>query len=78
MLSHRVGLRANAGLAAEPDVLSRRDSVRAAASAKPGVLFGESFQCSNAMLTAVGEVLGEAQRSTWESAIQAELFNPLE
>jgi CubicO group peptidase (beta-lactamase class C family) len=77
MLSHRTGLRHNADLAAEPGVLTRAEYVRAATSARPAVSFRSAFEYSNAMFTAVGEVLGRARGATWEEVIEADLLRPL-
>ena len=77
MLSHRTGLKAYADLAAEPGVLSRLDYVRAATAARPAVPFRETFQYSNAMYVAVGEIVAKVQRSTWEQVIEQRVFAPL-
>jgi CubicO group peptidase (beta-lactamase class C family) len=77
MLSHRTGLPAYADLAAEPAVLTREEYVRAATSAKPSARFREKFQYSNAMYSAVGEVLARAHHSTWEDVIAKKIFTPL-
>jgi CubicO group peptidase (beta-lactamase class C family) len=77
MLSHRTGLKANADLAAEPGVLNREEYVQAATSAKPTAKFRASFQYSNAMYSAAGEIVGKANRSTWERVIETEIFRPL-
>jgi CubicO group peptidase (beta-lactamase class C family) len=78
MLSHQTGLRAYADLAAEPGVLTREEYVRAATSAKPTAKFRSTFQYSNAMYSAVGEILGKVNRSTWERVIDAQVFAPLQ
>ncbi len=77
MLSHRSGLRAYADLAAEPAVLSRLEYVRAATSARPVARLRERFQYSNAMYTAVGEIVAKAQGSSWEQVIARRIFDPL-
>jgi len=77
MLSHRVGLRAYADLAAEPGVLTREEYVRAAMAATPVARFREKFQYSNAMFVAAGEIVGKVQNTTWEGAIERLLFRPL-
>jgi CubicO group peptidase (beta-lactamase class C family) len=77
MLSHRTGLKAYADLAAEPGVLNREEYVRAATSAKPAARFRTTFQYSNAMYSAAGEIVGKANRSTWERVIETEIFTPL-
>src|SRR5260221_9913335 len=74
LLSHRTGLKANADLAAEPGVLSREEYVQAATSAKPTAKFRTTFQYSNAMYSAAGEIVGRANRSTWERVIDTEIF----
>jgi CubicO group peptidase (beta-lactamase class C family) len=78
MLSHRTGLKAYADLAAEPGVLNREDYVRAATGAKPVARFRSKFQYSNAMYSAVGEILGRVYGSTWEHAIEEQIFAPLQ
>ena len=77
MLNHRTGLKAYADLAAEPGVLSREDYVRAATSAKPTAKFRSAFQYSNAMYSAIGEIIGTANHSRWEQVIPAQIFGPL-
>lgn len=77
MLSHRTGLKANADLSAEPGVLTREEYVRAATAAKPAVKFRSAFQYSNAMYSAAGEIVGKTQHSTWETAVQSMIFDPL-
>jgi CubicO group peptidase (beta-lactamase class C family) len=77
MLSHRTGLKAYADLAAEPAVLSREQYLRAAVSAKPVARLREKFQYSNAMYTAAGEALATANHSTWDAAIESQIFGPL-
>jgi CubicO group peptidase (beta-lactamase class C family) len=77
MLSHRTGLKAYADLAAEPGVLNREEYVRAATSAKPTAKFRARFQYSNAMYSAAGEIIGKANRSTWERVIETEIFGGL-
>ena len=77
MLSHRTGLKANADLAAEPGVLNRVEYVQAATSAKPTAKFRTSFQYSNAMYSAAGEIVGKANQSTWQRVIETEIFRPL-
>ncbi|HEY3054181.1 MAG TPA: serine hydrolase, partial [Thermoanaerobaculia bacterium] len=77
MLSHRTGLKAHADLAAEPGVLNREEYVRATTSAKPTAKFRTSFQYSNAMYSAAGEIVGKANRSTWERVIETRIFAAL-
>ena len=77
MLSHRTGLKAYGDLAAEPAVLTREEYVRAATSAKPAVKFRSAFQYSNAMYAALGEIAGNANRSTWERVVESQIFAPL-
>ena len=77
MLSHRTGLLAYADLAAEPGVLTREDYVKAATSAKPAFPFRSKFQYSNAMYSAVGEIVGMVNQATWESVVKRDIFVPL-
>lgn len=77
MLSHRTGLKAYADLSAEPAVLSREEYIRAATSAKPVAKFRSTFQYSNAMYAAAGEIAGKVNHSTWERVIETQIFEPL-
>ncbi len=77
MLSHRTGLMAKADLAAEPGVLTREEYVRAATSAKPTAKFRAAFQYSNAMFCAAGEIVGKANRSSWEDVVERKILRPL-
>lgn len=77
MLSHRTGLKAYADLAAEPAILTREEYVRAATTAKPSAKFRTTFQYSNAMFAAVGEIVGKANASTWEGVIAKQILGPL-
>jgi CubicO group peptidase (beta-lactamase class C family) len=77
MLCHRTGLRAHADLSAEPAVLSREEYVRAATSAKPTAKLRAKFQYSNAMFTAAGEAIAQANHTTWERLIETIIFEPL-
>ncbi len=77
MLCHRTGLRAYADLAAEPAVLSREEYVRAATAAKPEARFRAKFQYSNAMFTAAGLAIAQANHTTWERMIETRVFSPL-
>ena len=78
MLSHRTGLLAYADLAAEPGVLTREEYVKVATAAKPGFPFRSKFQYSNAMYSAVGEIIGKVNHSTWERVVQDDIFRPLQ
>jgi CubicO group peptidase (beta-lactamase class C family) len=77
MLGHRTGLKAYADLAAEPAVLTREEYIRAATSARPAARFRASFQYSNAMYAAAGEILGKVHGTTWERVIERTIFGPL-
>jgi CubicO group peptidase (beta-lactamase class C family) len=77
MLAHRTGLKAYADLAAEPGILTREEYVRAATAAKPVAPFGTKFQYSNAMYSAVGEILGRGHGTTWEEVVRRLVFQPL-
>ena len=77
MLSHQTGLKAYADLAAEPGVLTREQYLRAAISARPVAGLRSRFQYSNAMYTAVGEVLARVYGVPWEAVIERTLFRPL-
>jgi len=77
MLSHQTGLKAYADLAAEPGVLTREQYVKAATGAKPVAPIRTRFQYSNAMYSAVGEVLGRVHGVPWEAVIEKTIFRPL-
>ncbi|MGH2907489.1 MAG: serine hydrolase domain-containing protein, partial [Solirubrobacterales bacterium] len=77
MLSHRTGLKAYGDLAAEPGVLTREEYLRAAIGAVPAAKFRASYQYSNAMVTAAGEVVARAYKTTWEKVIESKIFGPL-
>lgn len=77
MLSHRTGLKAYADLAAEPGVLSREEFLRTAIGAVPAAKFRASYQYSNAMVTAAGEAVARAHRTTWDKVIESKIFGPL-
>ena len=77
MLSHRTGLKAYGDLAATPGVLTRDQYLRAAAGAKPIARLRQTFQYSNAMVTAVGEIVARAYRTTWERVIETKILAPL-
>jgi CubicO group peptidase (beta-lactamase class C family) len=77
MLAHRTGLKPYGDLAAEPGVLTREEYLRAAIGAKPVAKLREGFQYSNAMVTAVGEIVGKVNGTTWNKAIETKIFTPL-
>jgi CubicO group peptidase (beta-lactamase class C family) len=77
MLSHQTGLRSYADLAAEPNVLTREEYLRAAIGAEPAFPPRTRFQYSNAMITAAGEAAARAYGTTWETMIEREIFAPL-
>jgi CubicO group peptidase (beta-lactamase class C family) len=77
MLAHRTGLMAKADLAATPGVLSRAQYLHAAIGARPAAKLRESFQYSNAMVTAVGEILAHVYQTSWERVIETKIFAPL-
>lgn len=77
MLSHQTGLLAKADLAAVPGVLDREHYVRATVSALPVAKPRTSFQYSNAMFTAAGEIVGHVRHTNWERAIEQTIFEPL-
>jgi CubicO group peptidase (beta-lactamase class C family) len=77
MLAHRTGLRPYGDLAAEPGVLTREEYLRATIGAKPVAKLREGFQYSNAMITAVGEIVAKVNGATWNKAIETKIFAPL-
>jgi CubicO group peptidase (beta-lactamase class C family) len=77
MLAHRTGLKPYGDLAAEPGVLTREEYLRATIGAKPASKLREGFQYSNAMVTAVGEIVGKVNGTSWNKAIEAKIFGPL-
>ncbi len=58
-------------------VLTREEVIKAMAFVKPTAKFREKFQYQNVMYAAAGEVLGKANKSTWEKVIVDRLFKPL-
>jgi CubicO group peptidase (beta-lactamase class C family) len=58
-------------------VLSRDEYVLAATAAKPEARFRAKFQYSNAMFTAAGLAIAEANHTTWERVIETRVFSPL-
>jgi CubicO group peptidase (beta-lactamase class C family) len=77
LLCHRTGLAAYGDLAAEPNVLTRLEYVRAACGAKPTARFREKFQYSNAAVVAAGEAVALAEHTTWEKMIAEKILEPL-
>jgi CubicO group peptidase (beta-lactamase class C family) len=77
LLSHRTGLKAYADLAAEPNVLSREDYLRAAVGATPFAKLRTTFQYSNTMVTAAGAAVARAYQTSWEKVIETKIFAPL-
>jgi len=77
LLAHRTGVMAYGDLAAQPGVLTREEFLRAAIGAVPAAPFRASYQYSNAMVTAAGEAVARAYRTTWEKVIETKIFAPL-
>lgn len=79
MLSHRTGLKAYNDLiaVARPGTITREQYLRATTSATPVAPFGTKFQYSNAMVTAVGEAVAKAHKTTWEQATTDLVLRPL-
>ena len=78
MLSHRTGLEAygNHELSYNSYHTSE-EMIRIGMQAKPTARFRAQGQYNNAMYIAVGEVIGQAQHSTWEAVVQSRIFRPL-
>jgi CubicO group peptidase (beta-lactamase class C family) len=79
MLSHRTGLKAYADLISvgRPNAVTREQYLRATIGATPVAPFGTKFQYSNAMITAAGEVVAKAHKTTWEQATTGLILRPL-
>ncbi|HUD71139.1 MAG TPA: serine hydrolase, partial [Dongiaceae bacterium] len=77
LLCHRTGLKAYADLAAVPGRLSRVEYVRTAMGAKPVGKFRGIYQYSNAAVTAAGESVARAEKTTWERVVETTIFAPL-
>jgi CubicO group peptidase (beta-lactamase class C family) len=76
LLSHSSGLN-RTDLAWVSGVLNREETIRVAAQAKPTAKLREKFQYQNIMYAAVGEIVGRAEKSTWEKLVAERIFKPL-
>ena len=57
--------------------LNREEAIKVAGLAKPTAKFREKFQYQNNMYSAAGEVVGRANKTTWEAYIAERFFKPL-
>ncbi|HEY8459488.1 MAG TPA: serine hydrolase domain-containing protein, partial [Blastocatellia bacterium] len=57
--------------------LNREEAIKVAGLAKPTAKFREKFQYQNVMYSAAGEVVGRANKTTWEAYIAERFFKPL-
>jgi CubicO group peptidase (beta-lactamase class C family) len=76
LLSHRSGLN-RTDLAMVTNKLNREELIKVAGRAKPTNKLGEKFQYQNVMYAAAGEVVAQAQHSTWDRVMETKLFKPL-
>lgn len=76
LLSHRSGLN-RTDLAMVTNQLNREELIKVAGQAKPTAKLGEKFQYQNVMYAAAGEVVAQAQNSTWDKVIASKIFKPL-
>ena len=76
LLSHRSGLN-RTDLAMVTNMLNREELIKVAGRAKPTNKLGEKFQYQNVMYAAAGEVVAQAQHSTWDRVMETKIFKPL-
>ncbi len=76
LLSHRSGLN-RTDLAMVTGKLNRAELIQVTCMAKPTAKLGEKFQYQNIMYAAAGEVVAQAQHSTWDNIILTKIFRPL-
>lgn len=76
LLSHSSGLN-RTDLAMITGKLNREELIKVAGEAKPTAKLGEKFQYQNIMFTAAGEIVGKAQKQSWEDFIPERIFKPL-
>lgn len=76
LLSHRSGLN-RTDLAMVTGKLNRAELIQVVGMAKPTAKLGEKFQYQNIMYAAAGEVVAQAQHSTWDKVIETKIFKPL-
>lgn len=76
LLSHSSGLN-RTDLAMITGKLNRAELIQVAAQAKPTAKLREKFQYQNIMYTAAGEVVAQAQKTTWEQFVPERIFKPL-
>jgi CubicO group peptidase (beta-lactamase class C family) len=57
--------------------LNREEAIKVAGLAKPKAKFREKFQYQNTMYSAAGEVVGQANKTTWEAYLAERFFKPL-
>ena len=76
LLSHRSGLN-RMDLAMVTNRLNRQELIQVAGMAKPTAKLGEKFQYQNVMYAAAGEVVAQAEHSTWDRVMMDRIFKPL-
>ncbi len=76
LLSHRSGLN-RTDLAMVTNKLNREELIKVAGRAKPTNKLGEKFQYQNVMYAAAGEIVAQAQHSTWDRVMETKIFKPL-
>ncbi len=58
--------------------LNKKEIIQNVAFCKPTAKFGEKFQYQNVMFLTAGEVVAEAQKTSWENYLKKRIFDPLE
>jgi CubicO group peptidase (beta-lactamase class C family) len=76
LLSHRSGLD-RTDLSMVSGKLNREELIRVAGLAKPTAKLGEKFLYQNVMFTAAGEVVAQANHTTWDDYIEKRILKPL-
>ena len=57
--------------------LNRAELIQVAAQARPTAKLREKFQYQNIMYTAAGEIVAQAQKTSWEKFVVERVLKPL-
>ena len=76
LLSHSSGLN-RTDLAMLTGRLNRAELIQVAAQARPTAKLREKFQYQNIMYTAAGEIVAQAQKTSWEKFVVERVLKPL-
>lgn len=76
LLSHRSGL-PRTDYCWYTGVLSPEEVIRATCAAVPTAKLGEKFQYQNVMFLTAGEIVGKAQKTSWQNFVRNRIFTPL-